>query len=90
MRIGCQHSEVIDYGLEVGDLSQHGDLSILQNKKETRRIIFLWAFLFFNHSQLSLVGLFFYTSTIRFSSFTVTAETEEDDMLAQKRDIKVQ
>ena len=36
VRICCQHSEVIDDGLEVSDLSQHGDLSVLQNKIETR------------------------------------------------------
>lgn len=57
VRIGCQHSEVIDYGLEVGDLSQHGDLSVLQNKKETRKIIFLWAYLFFSQSTVTCGAL---------------------------------
>lgn len=32
VRIGRQHSEVIDDGLEVGDLSQHGDLSVLHKQ----------------------------------------------------------
>lgn len=37
MRISGQHSEVINDGLEVGDLAQHGDLSILiaKDKKKT-------------------------------------------------------
>lgn len=32
VRIGCQHSEVVNDSLEVGDLSQHGNLPILQKR----------------------------------------------------------
>lgn len=34
VRIGCQHSEVVDDSLEVGDLSQHGNLPVLQKKRK--------------------------------------------------------
>lgn len=34
MRIGSQHSEVVDDSLEVSDLSQHGNLPVLQKKRK--------------------------------------------------------
>jgi len=46
MRIGRQHSEVINDGLKVSDLAQHGDLSVLTNKAEKIHFYFVVMFLF--------------------------------------------
>ncbi len=53
VRISCQHCEVIDDGLEVGDLSQHGDFSVLIQTQD-KDSGFLRALLSFSQTFLTL------------------------------------